>query len=413
MAHDGLQLALRAALQAAVRGELTSNREVTMNTKAGVLKANFSVRLLSLPMSESSADERLLLISFQEVFSQSAAKRGRGKSVEASAEQHHNAQLERDLAYARKNQQSTNEEQQATNEELKSANEELQSTNEELQSSNEELETSKEELQSLNEETITINSELNTKIEQLSVSQNDLKNLMDNVNTGIVFLDYHLNIRSYTREAVKAFRLIATDVGRPLGDITSNLQGESLLDELRTVLETLIPREHEVQTNDDAWYLARVQPYRTLDNVIDGVVLSFTNINELRKATIKLAALELVQELSAGIVNTVVEPLIVLDSALQVVSASRAFFQYFKVTPEDTVNHKIYELGNGQWNIPTLRQLLEEILPQQQTIEGFAMEHDFPNLGIRRMLLNARRIKTVVGDTELILLAMVGVESKD
>ena len=264
-----------------MQGEPTSNREVTINTRAGLHTANFSVRLLPLLTKESSADERLLLISFQEVFSPPKVKRGRGKL--ASAEQHRNEQLERDLAYARENQQATTEEQQATNEELKSANEELQSTNEELQSSNEELETSKEELQSLNEETITVNSELNTKIDQLSISQNDLKNLMDNVNTGIVFLDYQLNIRSYTREAVKAYRLIATDVGRPLGDITPNLQGESLLEELRTVLETLIPHEREVQTNDGAWYLARVQPYRTLDNMIDGVVLSFTDISELRK----------------------------------------------------------------------------------------------------------------------------------
>lgn len=407
MVHNGLQMALRAALQAATQGEPTSNREVTISTGAGVLRANFSVRLLPLPMNESSADERLLLISFQEVFSQPADKRGRSKSVSISVEQHRYEQLERDLAYAHENQQATIEEQQATNEELKSANEELQSTNEELQSSNEELETSKEELQSLNEETITVNSELNTSIENLSVSQNDLKNLMDNVNTGIVFLDYQLNIRSYTREALKAYRLIPTDVGRPLGDITSNLQGESLLQKLRTVLETLIPREREVQTNDGVWYLARVQPYRTLDNMIDGVVLSFTDINELRKTTIKLAALELVQELSAGIVNTVAEPLIVLNSDLQVVSASRAFFQHFKVTPEESVGQKIYELGNGQWNIPTLRQLLEDILPQQQTVEGFVVEHNFPDLGIRRMVFNARCIKTAEGNTALVLLAMV------
>ena len=200
-------------------------------------------------------------------------------------------------------------------------------------------------------------------------------------------------------------------MGRPLGDITPNLQGVSLLEELHTVLETLIPREREVQTNDGAWHLARVQPYRTLDNMIDGVVLSFTDISELRKSTIKLAALELVHELSEGIVNTVVEPLIVLNADLQVVSASRMFFEYFKVTPKETVGKKIYELGNGQWNIAALRQLLEGILLQRQTIEGFLVEHNFPGLGMRRMVLNARRIKTAVGDTELILLAMVAMES--
>jgi two-component system CheB/CheR fusion protein len=274
------------------------------------------------------------------------------------------------------------------------------------------LETSKEELQSLNEETLTVNSELSSKIEQLSDSQNDLKNLMENINIGIVFLDYHLNIRSYTREAVKAYRLIASDMGRPLGDITCNLQGENMLDEMRMVLETLIPREREVQSNDGVWYLARIQPYRTLDNVIDGVVLTFNDISAAHQAEqIKLAASQLARELAEGIVNTVTEPLIVLNSDLQVVSASRAFLQHFKVTSADTLGRKIYDLGNGQWNIPALRELLEDILPQHQTMEGFVMEYNFPMLGMRRMVLNARRIKTVLGDTEFILLAMVNVES--
>lgn len=412
MAHTGLQLALRSALPAAMRGEPTVDSEVIINSKEGELRVNFSVRRLALPISEVNDDESLLLVSFQEVAGKPMAKRKRAKTVISSEEFQLNAQLKRDLAYARENQQATLEEMQATNEELKSANEELQSTNEELQSTNEELETSREELQSLNEETITVNSELNTKIEQLSISQSDLKNLMDNVNTGIVFMDYQLNIRSYTRGAVKAYRLIDTDVGRPLDDITSNLQGGNLLAELHAVLETLIPQEMEVQTHEGIYYLARIQPYRSLDNVIAGVVLSLTDIDQLRKTTIKLAEVELAQQLTDGIVNTVVEPLLVLDGDLRVVRVSRAFLQYFMVTSEQTLGLKLYDLGNGQWNIPALRELLEHILPKRQTIEGFEVEHDFPQLGKRRMVLNARRIKSALGDTELILLAMVNSESK-
>jgi two-component system CheB/CheR fusion protein len=223
-----------------------------------------------------------------------------------------------------------------------------------------------------------------------------------------------LNIRSYTSEAVKAYCLIATDVGRPLSDITSNLQGESLLVEMHKVLETLVPREREVQSKDGAWYLARIQPYRTLDHMIDGLVISFTDIDALHKAeVVKLNTLKLLHLLSQGIVDTVVEPLIIMDADLQVISASRAFYQHFKVTQEETVGHKIYTLGNGQWNIPVLRDLLEDILPKRNTIEGFEMEHNFPELGIRSMVLNARRIKTELGDTELILMAMVSVENKE
>jgi len=414
MAREGLQLDLRTALQAATQGTPTLGREVSLKAEEGMMTLSFSLRLLPSANPEAKAEDRLLLVSFKELAEVSKpAVRASSKDIPIAEEVARIEQLERELAYSRENLQATIEEQQATNEELKSTNEELQSTNEELQSTNEELETSKEELQSLNEETLTVNSELNNKIEQLSDAQNDLKNLMENLSAGILFLDYHLNIRSYTRDAVKAYRLIATDVGRPLGDITSNLQGESLLDELRTVLETLIPRELEVQTGDGVWYLARMQPYRTLDNVIDGVVLSFFDITIKRQAEqAKLAVSQLARELAEGIVNTLVEPLIVLNQDLQVISASRAFLQYFQVTPELTVGRKLYELGNGQWNIPDLRELLENILPQRQAMEGYVVEHDFPVLGKHRMVLNARRIKTELGETELILLAMVSVEKK-
>lgn len=410
MAHTGLQSALRTAVQSALQGEPSTGNDVVMHTKQGERRVSFSVRRLTQPISEDSDDEILLLVSFKEEAGRPVPKRKRGKSASASEEHQRIEQLERELILARENQQSTIEEMQATNEELKSSNEELQSTNEELQSSNEELETSKEELQSLNEETITVNSELNTKVEQLSISKNDLNNLMENVNTGIVFLDYELKIRRYTKEAVKVYRLIPTDLGRPLSDITTNLQDGNLLPELQTVLKTLIPQEMEVKTTDGIYYLARIQPYRTSDQVIEGVVISLTNIDALRKTTIKLAELELMLQLTDGIVDTVVEPLVVLDSDLKVVRASRAFFQYFKVTVEQTIGHKIYELGNGQWNIPTLRAMLEDILPQHQTIEGFVVEHDFPDLGKRRMELNARRIKSSLGYTELILLTMANID---
>ncbi|MEI7843837.1 MAG: CheR family methyltransferase, partial [Gallionellaceae bacterium] len=414
MAREGLQMELRTALHAAAQGTPTLGREMSLKTEAGTLMLSFSLRLLPSVAPEAKSEERLLLVSFQELAEVAKPARSKnGENIPHAEEATQIENLERELAYSRENLQANIEEQQASNEELKSTNEELQSTNEELQSTNEELETSKEELQSLNEETLTVNSELNNKIEQLSDSQNDLKNLMDNINAGIVFLDYHLNIRRYTRDAVKVYRLIPTDVGRPLGDITSNLQGENLLGELHTVLKTLIPRELEVQTGDGVWYLARMQPYRTLDNVIDGVVLSFFDITIRRQAEqAKLAVSQLARELAEGIVDTVVEPLIVLNQDLQVISASRAFLQYFQVTPELTVGRKLYELGNGQWNIPALRELLENILPQRQAMEGYVVEHDFPVLGKHRMILNARRIKTDLGDTELILLAMVSVEKK-
>ncbi|MDO8605653.1 MAG: CheR family methyltransferase [Phaeospirillum sp.] len=284
MAREGLQLDLRAALLAASVGNLAAqSRDVLVKTDTGFTKVALKVKPLPSQRSGSTPDETLLLVTFQDI-TKAAEKRKHAKHPPAWVEPRRVEQLERELAYAKENLQTTIEEQQASNEELKSANEELQSTNEELQSSNEELETSKEELQSLNEEVLTVNSELTTKIEQLSNVQNDLKNLFDNINIGTVILDHQLVIRRYTRDAVKIYRLIATDVGRPLGDIQSNMEGVDLLPDLKAVLDTLIPCERQVHTTDGAWYLARIQPYRTLDNVIEGVVLSFADVTELKLA---------------------------------------------------------------------------------------------------------------------------------
>lgn len=262
-------------------------------------------------------------------------------------------------------------------------------------------------MQSLNEETITVNSELNSKIEQLNLVQSDLKNLLDNVNAGTLFLDYQLRIRSYTRDAVKVYRLIASDMGRPLGDITANLVGNTLLDDLHRVLETLIPCEREVCALNGTWYLARMKPYRTLDNLIDGVVLTFTDITQNREAAqIKLAAVQLARELAEGIVNTIDDALVVLDAQLQVVSASQSFYQYFQVTPKQTVGGKLYQLAHQQWDIPALRELIEQVLRKQVTVGEVVLAQDFPDLGHCRLRVNVHRVHTTLGDTELIVLAM-------
>jgi two-component system CheB/CheR fusion protein len=311
--------------------------------------------------------------------------------------------LERDVAHTKENLEAIIEEQQASNEEMKSTNEEMQSTNEELQSTNEELETSKEELQSVNEELVTVNAELQAKIEQLAVIQSDMKNLLDNINIGTIFLDEHLVIRRFTRDAGRAYRLVATDVGRPLGDIKSDLEGEDLLAEAQAVLETLVPYEREVRTSDNSWYLARIQPYRTLDNVIEGVVLTLVPLTEMKQAQ---EALQQARELAEGIVETVREPLIVLDGELRVVFASRSFYQRFHVAPGETVGRRLYELSDHQWDIPALRELLETVLPRDRGFDDYEVEHDFPVIGRRKMLLSARRIVGNRGDTQLILLAM-------
>jgi two-component system CheB/CheR fusion protein len=191
---------------------------------------------------------------------------------------------EASVAALRRELRAKEEYLQTANEELRSANEELQSVNEELQSTNEELETSKEELQSVNEELTTVNAELQSKVAELSRSNNDMNNLLSGTGIATVFVDHQLRILRFTPTVTRIINLIQGDVGRPVGDIVSSLQGyDALLTDTRAVLDTLIPRELEVQTRSGDWYTLRIQPYRTLENVIEGAVITFVDISKLMK----------------------------------------------------------------------------------------------------------------------------------
>ncbi|MEI6293666.1 MAG: PAS domain-containing protein, partial [Methanomicrobiales archaeon] len=250
---------------------------------------------------------------------------------------------------------------------------------------------------------VTVNSELQAKIEQLTGIQNDMKNLLENVNVGTIFLDDRLAIKRFTRDAIKVYRLAASDKGRQLADIRSNIPDDDLIPDAQEVLDTLVPREKQVRTNGNEWYQVRIIPYRTYENVIDGVVLTFSDITTLKAVEAELRA---TRDYAQSIVDTVREPLIVLNGRFEVVSASRAFYETFGVTKEETQGQEFYELGNNQWDIPQLHELLETVLPKDKSFENFEVGHDFPGIGQRQMLLNARQIPGEAGTTQLILLAI-------
>lgn len=405
MAREGLQLELRSAIMSASSNTPTLNRELSVKTNGDFHPVSLSVRNLS-----NQQEQALLLISFQDI-APSPAEKLKTKSVRRATkpeELRHIEELQNELAYTRENLQATIEEQFASNEELKCTNEEMQSTNEELQSTNEELETSKEELQSINEELVTVNSELQTKIVQLADMQNDMKNLLDNIHIGTIFLDQQLIIRRFTRDATQIYRLVASDVGRALGDIKPELEGEDLLEAANAVLDNLVPIEREVRTIDGSWYVARIQPYRTLENMIDGVVMTFTNITEHSRNV----ATQEARLLAENIVNTVREPLLVLNLDLKVITASRSFYQSFQVTAEETLGCPVYELGEGQWNIHALRELLKAVLSDNQSFDNYQIDYDFPRIGHRKILLNARSMIGHIGEPQLILLAMENITDK-
>src|SRR5262249_28729467 len=197
----------------------------------------------------------------------------------------HIAALDRELRLKTETLQTTVEELETSNEELKSTNEELQSTNEELQSTNEELETSKEELQSVNEELVTVNTELQQKIESLSRANNDMNNMLASTGIGTIFVDHRQCIQRFTPSATRIINLIQTDIGRPVSHLVSNLVGaDHMAADVKAVLDTLQPREAEVQSHEGHWYLKRILPYRTMENVIEGVVITFVDITRQKRA---------------------------------------------------------------------------------------------------------------------------------
>jgi PAS domain-containing protein len=239
---------------------------------------------------------------------------------------------------------------------------------------------------------------METKVAELARSTDDMQNLLNSTNVATVFLDERLNVKRFTEDARAVFRLVPSDIGRPLSDLASNLRYETLMQDCRDVLKTLARKEHLVATLDDRRYLMRILPYRTAENVISGVVISFIDIESLRRA-------EISRDFYEGIVQTLREPLVVLDAEVKVLSANKAFFDTFRTGPEDTLGRVIYDLGNHQWAAPAIRKLLEEILPLSAGFSDYRVDHEFPQIGRRAFLLNARRLEQSPGAPGMILLA--------
>jgi two-component system, chemotaxis family, CheB/CheR fusion protein len=259
--------------------------------------------------------------------------------------------LKRELADAQEALGSVIESEDSLKEEFQSANEEILSANEELQSTNEELETSKEELQSANEELNTLNTELHHKNSELHELSNDISNLLNSTRIPLVMLDRGLRIRRVTPMADKLFKVVPSDIGRPIADIRLNIDVPTLEPFAVRVLESLQPEEREVQDLEGRWHSLSVLPYRTQDDKIDGVVLALQDISAVKKANEQLRKSI---EFFRGVVNTVVEPLLVLDAELRVVMTNEQFLSTFKVSSRETVNRFLYSLGNEQWNKATL-----------------------------------------------------------
>lgn len=285
MAREGMRCELTIALHKAEAGKKPIiYKNLQVKTNGGFTGVNLTVRPMAPRAGES--EQALFMIIFEDAC---ADDKKRTTEPAAGSETPGGgtariSELENQLQAKEEYLQSTLEEMQAANEELKSVNEELQSVNEELQSTNEELETSKEELQSMNEELSTVNAELQQKVGDLSRTNNDMNNLLAGTNIGTLFLDHQLRIQRFTPAVRRIINLISTDTGRPVSDIAYRIKGyDGLVSDARSVLDTLVPREAEVQIPDGQWYHMRIQPYRTLENVIEGAVITFVEITEMKR----------------------------------------------------------------------------------------------------------------------------------
>jgi two-component system CheB/CheR fusion protein len=291
MAREGLSYELSGAFRKAVgRPEAVTLKGLRVRADSHEQAVDITVQ----PLTEPEELRGMVLIVFEEGFLPTEVKVPRA-SGRSDVRGERLVQAEQELKTTREELQAIREEMQTSHEELKSANEELQSTNEELQSTNEELTTSKEEMQSMNEELQTVNQELQAKVTDLSRANNDMKNLLDSTDIATLFLDENLNIRRFTSQMSKIIKLIPGDAGRPVTDIASELDYPKLAEDVREVMRTLVFKEVSVAASGGRWFQVRIMPYRTLENRIDGVVITFTNVTasktleiELRKAQEKL-----------------------------------------------------------------------------------------------------------------------------
>ena len=392
LARDPIGARLRTLLRQAADVRRQVHSQIVMPAQNGDEPRRVEVRVE--PMDAPLYGDDLLLVSFARAQPAPPAAAVDGETDADTAARH-----ERELRDARDELQITIEQLETSNEELKASNEEITSTNEELQSTNEELETSKEELQSLNEELNTVNSQLQDKVGELEELTDDLNNLLRSTDLATVFLDGELKIKRFTPAVRELMEVIPSDRGRPLANLAFKFDDPDLLDDAARVLQSLQPSEREVTGQDGRCYQRRVLPYRTQDDRIGGVTITFADITDLRRSRETAQA---AQEYAEMIVDTIREPLLVLDDDLIVKSANKAFYRAFRVEPRQTVGQQIYDLGNGQWDIPDLRRLLGDILPAKKVVEGYEVTHEFPKIGERTMRLHGRQMD----EHALILLAV-------
>ena len=408
LAREGLRIALSSAIRKAV-----SSEKPVISRKIAV-KTNGDVQMINLHVSPQRSPRELsghLLVAFEEIVTEPMAcgpEPGTRNDRPATSSQID--ELERELQNTRESHRTTVEELESSNEELKATNEELQSTNEELQSANEELESSREELQSLNEELQTVNAELQSKVEELSASHDDMRNLLNGTKIATIFVDNDLRVRRFTQEATAIINFIGSDIGRPLQHLVTNLSYDGMIADLTDVLDKLIPKMGEVQTTSGDWYNMRIMPYRTMDNRIDGAVLTFAYIGDQKKAQAMIDGamreMEQAWELVRDVFDSSLDPMAVIDENGKMIIANTVFSGILNIAQKDI---KGLDLLGIQLGVPIQKELKSMLTTAVEKKMDFNT-HPFQmrsSAGKQQFSIHGRIVKSGDGPSFRILLHFV------
>jgi two-component system CheB/CheR fusion protein len=390
LAREGLVAGLGKAIRAAAQSNAVATEDGFRIEDGGQLN---DVAIKVIPFTGSSpSKERYFLVLFQD-----AEPNGGSGAIDQPAikDDGGSARLRRELIATKEYLQSIVEDNTTTLEELRAANEEAQA-------GNEELETAQEELESANEELNTLNEELKISNVEFSKVNRDLANLLESISIPLVMVGRDLRIRRFTRAMEPMLNLIASDVGRTITDLQPRMELPDLRRLLLDAMEGGSREPRDIRDSHGRWYSVRILPSLGPDGKTDGAVLMFIDIDAAKRGL----------DFAEAIVETVREPLVILSQNLEVVKANKTFYETFRTMPEEIEGRLIYSLGNGQWNILKLRELLENILPANATFRDFEVTHDFEHLGRKVMLLNASEIFNPNAQARAILLAIEDVTDR-
>lgn len=406
MVRSGLVSPLQEALEAAKTHGVAVHKEgVRFQCDTVVRDVNLAV--VPLPSPQRRGD-RYFLVLFEEPPAHPPAQ-AEPRSMSSLPAQPATAPVDSEAVALRTELASTRgyletllSEHQSATDELAATNEELVASNEELQSTNEELQGTHEELQSTNEELSTVNDELRNRNQALDLIASDLTNVLDSVKIAIIILDGEMRIRRFTPMAREVSNLLPGDVGRLLDEVKLKVKVDNLSDKIRETMESLTPKEWEIQGLDERWLRLQIRPYRGGDNRLSGVLLSFVDVDILKRA---LLSSEQARDFARSVVETVPTALVVLDSKLRVFSSNQAFSERFGASARMTEGSDFFALSTGTWQVAALREAIERALTTRLPFRDLAIRCEFPGIGRKELSIGGCPIVSE-GERLLLLLSI-------